>query len=451
MSAHAPWRGEDARALRLALALTIPWLSLGGFEKPPPQLCWGPTPKPLVEKGALSLRLAKGRAHREGDQRVSWATVSFEKEIHILRAIALTRPCLSGDNCTIVITQGAEQTVERLGKFELLDQIGHGGMATVHRALLRGMGGFERQVVIKRILPELASDDHFVKMFIAEAKLSAQLDHPNIVQIYDFGVVDKTYYLAMEFLEGVTLLNFIKKHGKGDPVPPSGAAYVIHQVCLGLHYAHCLERDGRPLGLVHRDVSPANVMLTAHGGVKVLDFGIAKAVEAIEREDTRTGTLKGKWSYMAPEQVEGKDVTPRSDIFSAGIMFWEMLTARRLFKAKTDYLTLSNVVRAKVPPISTFRPDVPEIFDRVCAKALARDPDDRYQTADEMADALEEILMTSRFTASQLSTMVGSQISTWETVAPAEPSISNSDSLSDSAVGFVAGSGEASVSSLVKG
>jgi serine/threonine protein kinase len=268
------------------------------------------------------------------------------------------------------------------------------------------MGGFARPVVIKRILPELALETHFVRMFIDEARLSALLDHPNIVQVQDFGVIDGTYFIAMEYIEGITLHHFNRYYNHRRPVPPDAAAYVMHQVCLGLEYAHSLTRDGLALGLVHRDISPSNIMISGHGVVKLLDFGIAKAVEVIDREETRTGTLKGKWSYMSPEQVMGEPATPKSDIFSGGIVFWEMLTGRRLFKDKTDFLTLSKVVQAKVPPVTAFRKDLPKIFDVICAKALARRAKDRYQSADQMASHLENYLTWNPYTSTKLSAIV---------------------------------------------
>jgi hypothetical protein len=197
-------------------------------------------------------------------------------------------------------------------------------------------------------------------------------------------------------------------------------------------------RDGQPLGLVHRDVSPANIMISAHGAVKLLDFGIAKAVEAIDREETRTGTLKGKWSYMAPEQVVGQPVTPRSDIFSVGIVLWELVTGRRLFKAKTDYLTLSNVVQARVPPVTEFRPDAPKIFDTVCARALARRPKDRYRSAEEMADQLDSYLAANPCTATRLAALVTPILNEQAPASADEVSANSapSASSSESAVGF---------------
>lgn len=287
-----------------------------------------------------------------------------------------------------------------------MQKIGHGGMATVHRAFLHGEGGFKREVVVKRILPELASDKSFLKMFIEEAKLSALLEHPNIVHVYDFGTMDDSYYLAMEYVEGVTLHALRKHYHRQSPFPPEAAAFIVYKVCLGLEYTHNLSREGRPLGLVHRDISPSNIMVSAHGEVKLLDFGIAKAVEAIEDEVTRTGTLRGKWSYMSPEQVLGKQATARSDIFSLGVVLWELLTGRRLFKDKSDFLTLSNVAQAKVTPVTSVRSDLPKIFDKICNRALAKKAENRYTSAEEMAEHLENVLSTSPFSASKLAAMV---------------------------------------------
>ena len=343
----------------------------------------------------------------------------------------------------------------KFGKFELVEQIGKGGMATVHRAILRGMGGFKREVVIKRILPDLAKDEHFVKMFIEEAKLSALLDHPNIVQVYDFGVIEGHYYLSMEFIDGLTLLKLRKAHRRRNPFPAEAAALIMHQVCLGLDYTHRLSRDGQPLGLVHRDVSPSNVMVSAHGEVKLLDFGIAKAVEAIDNEQTRTGTLKGKWSYMAPEQVVGAQVTFRSDIFACGIVLWEILSGRRLFKDKTDFLTLSNVANAKVPRLSSYRQDLEPIFDDICQRALAKKPEDRYGSAEEMAEHLWAYLSHHTCTSSALGAMVSPLLS--EDTIQLQPeeilqeiSGSNSNSFSASAAGSMPPSRE-SLTSLPAG
>lgn len=334
-----------------------------------------------------------------------------------------------------------QETPLRFGSYELVQEIGHGGMAVVHRANFHAMGGFVRPVVIKRILPELATEAHFIKMFVEEARLSALLDHPNIVQIHDFGVLDSQYFIAMEYIEGIPLHRFIRYYSRARCVPPEAAAFIIQQVCVGLHYAHSLTKDGQPLGLVHRDVSPANIMISSHGAVKLLDFGIAKAVDVIDREETRTGTLKGKWSYMAPEQVVGEPITARSDIFAAGIVFWELCTGRRLFKAKTDYLTLSNVVQAKAPPVTAFRPELPKLFDTVCGRALARRPDGRFRDAEEMADLLEGFLAQNPFTSSKLATMVAEVLAQSDPAAVAKEAeevekTQPSASESSSAVGF---------------
>ena len=296
---------------------------------------------------------------------------------------------------------------ETFGKFELAEPIGHGGMATVHRAYHNSLGGFKREVVIKRILPELASDRQFLRMFVQEAKLSALLDHPNIVQVHDFGVVDGVYFLAMEYIEGVTLLE-LRKHLRrcGRPFPEEVAAFIAHQVCQGLAYAHGLTGAGQPLGLVHRDISPSNIMISVHGAVKLLDFGIAKAVDAIEEGQTRTGSLKGKWSYMSPEQVMGGSIDRRSDLFSVGVVLWEILTGKRLFKDKTAYLTLANVARAEVPPLSSLRPDLSPLVAAICEQALARDPAERYPDAVALSDELEAFLAIAPCSNSGLAALV---------------------------------------------
>jgi serine/threonine protein kinase len=298
------------------------------------------------------------------------------------------------DSVESELHQAVLRQEEACGRFVLVERIGSGGMATVHRAIQRDAGGVERELVVKRILPQLASEKQFVTMFIEEAKLGAHLNHPNIVQVFDLGQLDNGYFIAMEYVEGISLLRMLRSQSPDDLIAPTLAAHIVFQICQGLDYAHSLTLDdGRPLCLVHRDVSPANVMLSTYGYVKLLDFGIAKAVGAIEREETRTGTLKGKLAYMSPEQVEGEALTPRSDIFVTGTLFWEALTGRRLFKAATDYQTLTNVVKAKAPPPSSLRPGLSEELDRICLRALHRDPAERYQSAEEMADDIERSVL----------------------------------------------------------
>jgi serine/threonine-protein kinase len=288
------------------------------------------------------------------------------------------------------------------GKYHLLERLGRGGMAEVWKAKALGPMGYARKLVVKRILPELACDDEFVRMFVAEARLSASLNHRNIVQVYEFGDVGGEYYLAMEWVHGRdlnTLLRALKERDAAAPVEL--AAYVAREVCRALAYAHALtDEDGHPLRLIHRDVSPSNVMIGFDGSVKLLDFGIAKALALASENRTQVGVLKGKFGYMAPEQVDGDSaVDHRADLFVAGVVLWEMLTLRRLFKGGNDVQTIGLVRKAAALPPSTVNPAVPPELDAVCMRALARDRDERFADCAEMAEALDEVVHHAKFGA----------------------------------------------------
>ncbi len=298
---------------------------------------------------------------------------------------------------------GLVSTPVRFGHYELLQKLRQGGRAVVHRAVFCGTNGFVRPVVIKQILPQFVTNEDFGKIFIEKVKRSALLNHPNIVQIQDFGTIDRTFFFAMEYIEGITLENLMDSYGLDQPIPPPAAAYIMQGICQGLGYAHSLPRNGKPM-LIHRDVSPNHIMISANGVVKLLDFGMD---ECLDREGMGGRTYKGKYSYISPEQAVGQPATPRSDIFSAGIVFWELLTGRRLFKAQTDYLTLCNVVRTQVPPPSAFRSDLPPIFNAICRRALARKPNDRFATAKEMAEQLGYYLEENPCSAAKLAEIVG--------------------------------------------
>src|SRR4051812_22233079 len=280
----------------------------------------------------------------------------------------------------------SSQPTLRFGKYLLVERLGRGGMAEVWKAKILGPAGFQRTVVVKRILPHLAEDPHFVQMFVSEARLSARLSHANIVHVYELGDVAGEYFICMEYVRGRDLVSVMRAHLM-RAIPPAGlGAFVVREICRAHAYAHGLtDDDGRPLRLIHRDVSPSNVMLSFDGSVKLLDFGIAKALSEASENKTQTGTLKGKFGYMSPEQVEGKEIDHRTDLFAAGIMLHEVLTGRRLFKGQTDIQTIAMVREANIQPPSTFNPQVPPELDRVCMKALARSLDDRFQRCDEMA------------------------------------------------------------------
>jgi serine/threonine protein kinase len=252
--------------------------------------------------------------------------------------------------------------------------------------------------VVKRVLPHLVRDPAFVKMFIAEARLSARLTHANIVQVFELGETDGEYFLAMEYVRGKDLISLLRAYAGRPPLPIGFAAFCIREVCRALDYAHNLTDDlGRPLRLVHRDVSPSNVMISFDGGVKLLDFGIAKALAEANEHRTATGTLKGKFAYMAPEQVEGQLADHRADLFAAGIMLHEILSHKRLFKGESDLQTLSMVRAAQVAPPSANNPEVPPELDAICLKALAHNREDRYQTCGELAIALDDIVHRAKW------------------------------------------------------
>jgi len=281
------------------------------------------------------------------------------------------------------------------GKYLLQRKLAEGGMAEVFLARQGGVEGFEKPVVIKRILPRLSGQQHFVDMFLNEAKVAARLSHPALCQVFDFGRVDGQYFIAMEFIHGENLRNLTRvATERGLPPPPGLVARVVADMLGGLHYAHTrCGPDGRRLGLVHRDVSPQNVLCTHDGGVKVVDFGIVKATEADDGNRTQAGLLKGKYAYMSPEQCRGRPIDARSDVFAAGILLWELLTWRRLFKRDSDLATIVAVAADDaVPRASSVAPEVPAALDAICARALARAVDDRYPSAQEMQRELEEAI-----------------------------------------------------------
>jgi serine/threonine protein kinase len=295
----------------------------------------------------------------------------------------------------------------QFGKYILFELIGRGGMAEVYKARIQGPAGFERTFVVKRILPHLSSDPTFIRMFVEEAKLSARLAHPNIVHIFELGAVEGEYFISMEYIRGHDLSETMRAIWKTmGPPRPELVAYIGREACRGLAYAHGLtDDDGQPLGMVHRDVSPSNVMLSYEGAVKLLDFGIAKALGDAP-ETTKNGTMKGKYAYMAPEQTEGENVDNRSDIFSCGIVLHEVLTGRRLFKGANDVQTIERVRRCEVPRPSLQNPAVPPALDAIVLKALARNPADRWADAADMANALDDIVHAARFQPTHLAQLL---------------------------------------------
>ncbi len=282
------------------------------------------------------------------------------------------------------------------GKYYLIDRIGTGGMAEVFRALpIRSPDNpptTDDLLVIKRILPHIAENEDFVDMFADEAKITAALRHPNVVRVFDFGRVHQDSYIAMEYVDGKDLRNVLRRLAHRERfLDLSLCAAIAHEVCRGLHYAHNLaDSAGQPYDVVHRDVSPANVLLGYDGGVKLTDFGVAKASSNVNR--TKSGIFKGKFDYMSPEQAEGRDVDARADVFAAGIVLFEMVTCRRLFKADSEIATLQKIRDAKVPAMDQYRPGVAPELEAICRRALSRERDERYPSAEAMADALLEFV-----------------------------------------------------------
>ncbi len=281
------------------------------------------------------------------------------------------------------------------GKYLLLDRINIGGMAEVWRGKTFGANDFERLVAIKRILPNIAEDEEFITMFIDEAKITVQLTHANIAQIYELGHISTSYFIAMEYIAGKDMRAiFDRCRKKSEPAPISLTCYVISKACEGLDYAH-RKKDGmgRDLSIVHRDISPQNILISYEGEVKVIDFGIAKA--AGKASQTQAGILKGKFGYMSPEQIRGLPLDRRSDVFACGVCLYEMLTGERLFVGDSDFSVLEKVRKAEVLPPSTYNRRIPEALEKIVLKALAKDVDDRYQYANEISDDLQRFLITS--------------------------------------------------------
>ncbi len=281
------------------------------------------------------------------------------------------------------------------GKYLLLDRINIGGMAEVWRGKMFGAGGLEHLVAIKRVLPNIAEDNEFVSMFIDEANICAQLRHANIARIYEWGNIFNSYFIAMEYIPGKDLRAiFDQGRKKGEPAPVPLVAYVVSKMCEGLDYAHREKgNQGQDLNIVHRDISPQNVLISFEGEVKVIDFGIAKAAGKVTK--TQAGILKGKFGYMSPEQVRGQALDRRSDVFAIGVCLYELLTGERLFVGTSDFSVLEKVRKAEVAPPSTYNKRIPEALEKIVLKALARDVEERYQYASELGDDLRRFLLTS--------------------------------------------------------
>jgi serine/threonine-protein kinase len=279
-------------------------------------------------------------------------------------------------------------------RYELLAELAAGGMATVFLARLGGAGGFQRLVAIKRLHPHLAHEREFVEMFLDEARLAARIHHPNVVPILEVGTSDVGYFLVMEYIEGETLARLLgRTASRGEKIPTRVAVKIVLDTLAGLEAAHGLRDDfGEPLRIVHRDVSPQNVMVGVDGTSRITDFGVARA--ATRLTTTRAGQLKGKLGYMAPEQAQGDDIDLRADVFAVGVILWECLAGRRLFKGKADASDAQTLNRLLYEPIPTLRdtdPTVHEAFGALTQRALERDVSRRFASCGEFAEALEKV------------------------------------------------------------
>ncbi len=288
------------------------------------------------------------------------------------------------------------RSVGKLGRYELLHPLGCGGMAEVFKARASGPAGFERNVVIKRILPQYTRDPDFVRMFADEARILGLMHHPNVVQAYEFGEDNGKLYLALEYVEGPSLSKVLRTvRAANRPLPPPIVAYVAREICRALDYVHRLENgEGERLNVIHRDVTPSNIIVTPSGAVKLLDFGVAKF--ATSAKSTRAGTVKGKPAYLAPEQLQGKPIDGRVDLFALGIVMHEMLTLQHLFAGDSDVHTAKKIMEMKIPSISARREDVPPDLERIVMRALERDRKRRFSTAAEMARALDDFVLASQ-------------------------------------------------------
>lgn len=282
------------------------------------------------------------------------------------------------------------------GKYILLDRIAVGGMAEVFKAKTFGVHGFKRFLVIKRILPHLSQDEEFVEMFIDEAKIAVELSHANICQVSDLGKLEGNYFIAMEYINGKDLRAILKKAQQAQsPITIPMALFISMEILKGLDYAHSKKDtfSGEPLNLIHRDISPQNIMLSFDGEIKIVDFGIAKTESKIHR--TQAGVLKGKFGYMSPEQAAGLELDQKTDLFSTGIILYEMITGQRLFHEDSDFKTLEAIKSCTIPSIIQYNPDVSEDLEKIILKSLAQDPQDRFESAQSMQVELSKIFFNN--------------------------------------------------------
>lgn len=286
--------------------------------------------------------------------------------------------------------------VEQMGKYQLIRRLGRGGMAEVFLAKAAGPMGFAKTLVVKRILPHLVEEPQFIEMFLSEARLAAQLNHANVVQIFDFGEQDGSYFIAMEYIDGPSLQALLKRAGaEGTQLPFTLCAKIVSLACEGLTYVHELadSETGHPLGLIHRDISSDNILLSRNGGVKVVDFGIAKVANPKHR--TQTGIVKGKVAYMSPEQLRSEPLDPRADVFALGVVLYELITGKQPFEGESAVRLIQAILNEPMVETRERRKDVPKALEHILVKALAKERDERYRSCREFQAELERFVLQS--------------------------------------------------------
>jgi serine/threonine-protein kinase len=326
-----------------------------------------------------------------------------------------------------------EPMPKQFGKYTLLRKLAAGGMAELFLALHRSVAGFEKLIVIKRILPSMNQDKGFIDMLLHEARVAATLSHPNIVQIFDVGQIEGKFFIAMEHIHGEDIRSIVRAMKKKTVTefPLEHTLSIVLGVCAGLAYAHeKRDLDGKLLDIVHRDISPQNIVVTFTGDVKIVDFGIAKSGTQVG-EDTRSGQLKGKVPYMSPEQAGGGAIDWRSDIFAAGVMLFELTTGKRLFKGASEYETLKLICEKDYPLPSQVRPGYPASLEHIVTRALAKTREERYQTAREMQQDLEAFVREERIPVSQVSLTKWMQFLFEETLAQQKEALQDVKQLAD--------------------
>jgi serine/threonine-protein kinase len=310
-------------------------------------------------------------------------------------------------------------------KYQVVRKVDAGGMAEVFEGVAEGLRGFSKKVAIKRVLPHLAQNTKFLAMFLDEARLSLHMNHANVVQVFDIGRSGGTYFIVMEYVDGTDLKKIMERvRERKGRLPTAQSLYIVMEVCKGLAYAHELsDIEGNNLGIVHRDVSPPNVLISKQGEVKIVDFGLAKATSQLEHTDP--GVVKGKFAYLSPEAAWGKEVDRRADIFACGIILFELLTGHRLFLGENDVATVELVRRANVPPMQRDNPEVKPALEAIVRRSLAPDPTTRYQTCDEMAEDIASYLFEHgmKVTGFDLRRMVTTIAAEEEVAERARPSI----------------------------